>query len=308
MVKYINIDPKMKSGRASGFTLIELLIVIAIIAILAAILLPTLSKAHRKGLRAQDINNLRQQAQGCFMYATDFNDWYPILKIGAGNPGTKINIVDGVFYTRWIDYDAEPPTGISLAANQVIPQQYEPYCQNLGYLYGGGIVQNPLVFYCPLLGDPNLQPSAYSKPSFMSSDAGQGTSGPAVRIPYMFNPRITSAGLLGQPAANELRKYQKTTDAKLLDVFILDYCDAGTGPGGLGVAFNTQDWAQYPSEGIEAAFTDGSVKYCNLNIAGPPSLGGLSWMQAVATKLNPNQGSAQDQEYDQLFTVCQYSK
>lgn len=303
-----HMNRKMNSTRSSGFTLIELLVVIAIIAILAAILLPVLAHAHRKALRAQDINNLRQQGQGCFIYAGDFNDWYPILKIGAGNPGGTINHVDGVFYTRWIDYDAEPPTGPSLGANQVIPQQYEAYCQNLGYLYGGGIVPNPNAFYCPLLEDPTLQPSAYSKPSFMSSDAGQGTSGPAVRIPYMFNPRITAAGYPGQPANNELRKYQKTSDAKQLDVFILDYCDAGTGPGGLGVAFNTQDWAQYPSEGIEAAFTDGSVKYCNLDVAGGTATGGITWMQAVETKLNPNQGTQQDLGYDELFTVCQYSK
>jgi prepilin-type N-terminal cleavage/methylation domain-containing protein len=291
---------KTNSTRSSGFTLIELLVVIAIIAILAAILLPLLAKAHRKGLRVQDINNLRQQAQGSFIYATDFADWFPIMKIGAGNPGAKFNYVDGVFYTRWIDYDAEPPTGVSLQPNQVIPQQYEPYCQNQGYLYGGGIIQNPLVFYCPLLDDPLLQPGQYSKPQFMASDTK-----PAVRCPYMYNPRITSSGLKGEPAASELRKYQKTSDAKQLDVFILDYCEAGTGVGGMGVAFNTKDWAQFPSQGIEAAFTDGSVKYCNLNVAGP---NGKTWMIAVETLLNPAQGTAQDQGYDQFFNVCQNSR
>lgn len=293
---------KMNPTRTSGFTLIELLVVIAIIAILAAILLPTLAHAHRKALRAQDINNLREQSQGSFIYATDFNDWYPIMKIGAGNPGTTINHVAGVFYTRWIDYDAEPPTGPNdLQVNQVIPQQYTQYCQNQGYLYGGGQILNPNAFFCPLLEDPTLQPSAYSKPQFMSSDTK-----PAVRCPYMFNPRIVSSGLPGQPAWNELRKYQKTADAKQLDVFILDYCEAGTGPGGNGIAFSAQDWAQFPSQGIEAAFTDGSVKYCNLNVAGPS---GHTWMWAVENVLSGVQGTQnQDEGYDQFFTVCQYSK
>jgi prepilin-type N-terminal cleavage/methylation domain-containing protein len=291
---------KTNSTRASGFTLIELLVVIAIIAILAAILLPVLAHAHRKALRAEDINNLRQQGQGSFIYATDFHDWYPIMKIGAGNLGTTINHVDGVFYSRWIDYDPEGPPP-QLTANMPIPQQYTQYCQNQGYLYGGGICQNPLAFFCPLLEDPTLQPGAYSKPQFMSSDTK-----PAVRCPYMFNPRITSAGLPGQPAWNELRKYQKTSDAKQLDVFILDYCEAGTGPNGNGIAFSAQDWAQFPSQGIEAAFTDGSVKYCNLNVAGPS---GHTWMWAVENVLSGSQQTqSQDEGYDQFFTVCQYSK
>jgi prepilin-type N-terminal cleavage/methylation domain-containing protein len=292
-----------KKSDSRGFTLIELLVVIAIIAILAAILLPALASAKRRGLRAQDIDNMKEIAQGSFIYDGDFNDYFPVCTLGGGNSGGKVNNLSGIHYTRYL---AAEPEGITdpnaLASNQQIPATYEHYDQNEGLLYGGRYLGNPSIFFCPMITDPALNESSYSTPVFMSSDTT-----PCVRSPYMYNPRI-----VGPSTGNVLRMYQKSTQVHQMDVFILDYLDAGNGTtggvdgtSGTGVQFNPSVWAQYPSPGIECTYTDGSVSYVNLNILYSP---GLTAMQVIESKLSNAESTTSYNQYNTIFNICQNSR
>jgi prepilin-type N-terminal cleavage/methylation domain-containing protein/prepilin-type processing-associated H-X9-DG protein len=68
---------KHRARPSSGFTLIELLVVIAIIAILAAMLLPALTRAKGQGKKISCISNIHQLSLALRMYADDSQNCFP---------------------------------------------------------------------------------------------------------------------------------------------------------------------------------------------------------------------------------------
>src|SRR5271156_6839470 len=77
MVMKITDRKSLASLEAGAFTLIELLVVIAIIAILAAMLLPTLSRAKETAKRISCLNDLGQLSLAAHIYVDDNQGAYP---------------------------------------------------------------------------------------------------------------------------------------------------------------------------------------------------------------------------------------
>ncbi|HEV2393340.1 MAG TPA: DUF1559 domain-containing protein [Verrucomicrobiae bacterium] len=114
-----------------GFTLIELLVVIAIIAILAAMLLPALSRAKSKAQQIQCMNNSKQMALAWHQYSMDYQ-WYPP---NPDDPGSSIK------YFHWCPN--------ALGDNTPDVFNPDPYYDPSYCLVDPYIANNIKIFHCP---------------------------------------------------------------------------------------------------------------------------------------------------------------
>jgi prepilin-type N-terminal cleavage/methylation domain-containing protein len=121
--------------RRAGFTLIELMIVIAIIAILAAILVPNFIRARAQGQLTACKSNLKNIGTACEMYSTDSAGRYPAT--GAG------------FFNLTPNYLKTIPTCASAGTNTYSyfsasnPDAYTFFCSGMNHSAAGEPVNYP---------------------------------------------------------------------------------------------------------------------------------------------------------------------
>ena len=226
-------------NRKSAFTLIELLVVIAIIAILAAILLPVLSRAQLRAKRIQCLSNLRQLAVAAQVYTGDNSDFY-----------TAAQYYDDVNYISYCwDFTMYEKTSL------VVP----------GLLWQGQT--NPQIQQCPSFnGSANWDGDPYTGYNYNTSYIGHG-QGEAIEQP-------AKASALRHPAGTAVfgdGQWSSGAD-KFMRAPWSDVSNGGDGPN--ADAQRSAGTQGFRHSGLSnAAFCDGHVESqsaCYTNYAADP--------------------------------------
>jgi len=160
-----------------GFTLIELLVVIAIIAILAGMLLPSLSRSKQKAQGISCLSNLRQINLAWNIYANDFNQY---LVINRGDHHLNPNN----YYDNWVSGNVSS-----------LPDETNTLLLDDSLL--GPYVKNAAVYKCP--ADPGNPPGTPRVRSISMNNYMNGVGIDILSNNFRHNTRLTQ---ITQPASS----------------------------------------------------------------------------------------------------------
>lgn len=164
-----------------GFTLVELLVVVVILALLAAMVFPSVQEGIAAGRFSKCAANLRILGAGCLAFAADNNGCLP--HSDQGPAGTKLT---------WVDVAVNGGTDKNITQNQA---------RGIGCPCTPFLAQNPWKLYGASCGygyNPNLGTAAY----YFTQQMGDGNSYPNVRLAAIARPsQVILATDTGQDAA-----------------------------------------------------------------------------------------------------------
>lgn len=172
--------------RKKGFTLIELLVVISIIAMLLAVLIPSMNKAKETAKRVICSNGKKQIALGIGAYAPDYDGFLPWAggydpMYPATNKKNKAD-TDGYPY----DSDRHPYIAFRGGAGdeEWMDVNGKAIPMRLGCLFVRGVIKDARVFYCP--ATPATRKS-YLHDSYIDPFLPDNTSREWGTLPQKFN-------------------------------------------------------------------------------------------------------------------------